>query len=189
MSNILFFEAGDKYNHDYTNNDYKNNEYNKGLSVSGDIITEDGRRKLLEKIQELHSKKPSISAEIQEAKDNGGIEENEEFTMALERLSRLEYDISVLQNVVENYIVVKIPPSGIYDCVKVGLSVTILNTDTEREVTYQLLGEYESDPRNGVISIKSPLGKELLGCKVGDYVELERGDDFIEYKVLKIFSK
>lgn len=180
MSEVTFFEVTDKYNQQ---------DYNKEISVSGDIITEGGRRKVLEKIQELHRQKPSISKEIQEAKDNGGIEENEEFTMALEKLHRLEYDIAVLQNVAENYIVFTIPPSGVYDEVKIGLSVTILNVDTNREVTYQILGEYESDPPRGIISNKSPLAKELLGCKVGDYVDLERGNDFIEYEVLKIFSK
>lgn len=188
VNNMSFFEVADKYIHNINNNNNKN-EYNKELSVSGDIITEAGRQQVLYKIQELNRRKPEISKEIQAAKDNGGIEENEEFTMALESLSRLEYDISILHNVAENYIVIKIPPSGIYDEVKVGLSVTILNIDTEREVTYQILGEYESDPHNGVISVKSPLGKELLGCKVGDSVELDRGNYIIEYEVLKIFSK
>lgn len=182
MNNIAFFGTTDKYNH-------KNNNDNEDANVSGDIITEAGRRKVLERIQDLLKQKPLIAKEISAAKENGGIEENEEFSMALDKLSRLEYDISILQNVAQNYQIISIPSSGEYDTVKVGLSVTILNTDTEKEATYQILGEYESDPRNGVISIKSPLGKELLGCKVGDYVDLERGNDFIEYEVLRIFSK
>lgn len=182
MNNIAFFGTTDKYNH-------KNNNDNEDANVSGDIITEDGRRKVLDRLREMSKQKPLIAKEIQTAKENGGIEENEEFTMALDKLSRLEYDMSILQNVAQNYHIISIPSAGEYNEVKIGMSVTILNLDTDREVTYQILGEYESDPKNGIISHKSPLGKELIGCKVGDYVDLERGNDFIEYEVLRIFSK
>ncbi len=180
MSNLTFFEVIDKYN---TNNN------NEELSVSVDIITEDGRNRVLEQIRVLAKQKPMIAKEISEAKENGGVEENEEFAMALDKLARLEYDISILHNVAQNYRLVKVPSSGEYDVVKIGMSVTILNTDTDRKVTYQVLGEYESDPSNGVISHKSPLGRELLGCKVGNYVDIERGNDFIEYEILRIFVK
>jgi len=181
MNNITFFESVDKYNN--------KKEYNKEIPVSGDIITEAGRKQVLQRIYELVKQKPIIASEIQQARENGGIEENEEFTMAMEKMQRLEYDISVLNTVAETYIIFKTPKAGIYDEVKIGMSVTILNTETDKEITYQILGEYESDPRNGIISHKSPLGKELLGCKVGDYVDLERGNNFIEYEVLKIFVK
>lgn len=181
MSSLAFFEVIDKYN--------TNNNNNEELSVSVDIITEDGRNRVLEQIRVLAKQKPMIAKEISDAKENGGVEENEEFAMALDKLARLEYDISILHSVAQNYHLVKVPSSGEYDVAKIGMSVTILNTDTDREVTYQILGEYESDPSNGIISHKSPLGKELLGCKVGDYVDLERGNDFIEYEILRIFSK
>lgn len=181
MNNITFFESVDKYNN--------KKEYNKEIPVSGDIITEAGRQRVLQRIHDLVKQKPIIAKEIQEARENGGIEENEEFTMAMEKMQRLEYDISVLSAVAETYIVIQTPKAGEYNEVKIGMSVTILNTDTDRKVTYQILGEYESDPPNGVISHRSPLGKELLGSKVGDYIDLERGNDFVEYEVLRIFAK
>lgn len=180
MTNISFFTVSDKY---------KNESTNEEIPVSGDIITEAGRSKILEKIQHLVSLKPSIAQEISDAKDNGGIEENEEFSMALDKLTRLEKDIADLTRVAETYMVAPIPEAGTYDEVKFGMHVKILNCDNDREVTYQILGEYESDPSNGIISHKSPLGNELIGCKVGDYVDIPRGGDYIEYEVLEIFSK
>jgi len=69
--------------------------------------------------------------------------------------------------------------------VLVGTTVTILNTETEQEFTYTILGVHDSDPANGIISMKSPMGLELLSREVGDEVEVNN----TYYEILKIVAK
>lgn len=181
MDNIVSFTLSDKYNH--------NNNNNKEFQVSGDIITERGRREILEKIYILSKKKPYISEQLKDARDNGGVEENEDFSMALEEMMRLDLEISKLQFIAETYNIVPNKPVGEYKKVEVGVSVTVKNVSSEKIVTYTILGEIESDPSKGVISYKSPVGKELIGCSVGDIAYIERNNDYIELEILKIFVK
>lgn len=182
MNNALSFIVYDKYNHNNNNNkEYK--------EVSGDIITEKGRKHILERIHILSKRKPLISEQIKDARENGGIEENEEFSMALEEMMRLDMEIAKLQFIAETYAIIPTKEKGDYSKVEVGLSVTVKNLSTDKIITYTILGEMESDPSEGVISHKSPVGKELLGCSVGDVAYIERNKDYIELEILKIFAK
>lgn len=181
-NNALSFVGYDKYNHNNNNN----KEY---YEVSGDIITEQGRKQVLEKIQILSKKKPLISEQIKDARENGGVEENEEFSMALEEMMRLDMEIMKLQFIAETYTIIPTKAKGDYSKVEVGLSVTVKNLSTDKIITYTILGEMESDPSEGVISHKSPVGKELIGCSIGDVAYIERNKDYIELEILKIFAK
>lgn len=165
----------------YTNK--REREYNNIM----DLITEKGRKDVLEKISELQKRKPLISEQIAAARENGGIDENEELHMALEDLQRLDVETTRLQSIVDKSQELKIPPPNDYSTVRPGMTVQLENFNIDKIVTYTILGEYESDPNKGSISFKSPLGKELLGLHVGDVAELIRGDDVIEYEVLRIF--
>jgi transcription elongation factor GreA len=71
----------------------------------------------------------------------------------------------------------------------VGTTVTVLNTDTDVESTYTILGEHDSDPNNGIISFKSPLGSELLQRSVEDEVEIRAGNNISNYEIIKIVVK
>lgn len=159
------------------------------LPVSGDIITEAGRSMLLDKISRLFKRKPEISERIAAARSQGGLEENEELHGALEDMQRIDIEIYRLQSMLDGATLLPTMKSGDYNVVALGTTVTIKNLDNNRIVSYTILGEVESDPSAGIISFKSPLGKELLGSKVGDFIDIERGDDFIEYEILKIFVK
>ena len=158
-------------------------EYNNTM----DLITEKGRTDVLTKISELQKRKPKISEQISAARANGGVDENEELHMALEEMQRIDMEISRLQLIVDKSSILTIPKVGEYDAVKPGMTVQVENFNINKILTYAILGEYESDPSNGSISFKSPLGKELLNGRVGDIIELERGDDIIEYEILRIF--
>lgn len=168
---------------------YTNNEREQEYSSNMDIITEQGRIDVLKKISELRKRKPEISQRIADARDQGGLEENEELHMALEDMQRIDYDINRLNGILEKCVEINIPPAGDYEIAKPGMWVEVENLDTERVVTYQLLGEVESDPGKGILSVQSPLGRELLNSRVGDIAEIERGSDIIEWEVLRIFSK
>ena len=152
-----------------------------------DLITDEGRVEVLKKISELQKQKPFISEQIAAARDNGGVDENEELHMALEEMQRIEVEVGRLQTIVDKSVTLNIPAVGEYDAIRPGMTVELENFNIDKIVTYTILGEYESDPGKGSISYKSPLGKELLGLRVGDAVELERGNDIIEYEVLRIF--
>ena len=107
--------------------------------------------------------------------------------MALEEMQRVEVEIIRLSEIIDKSATLNIPKSGEYDIVRPGMTVEIENFNTEKVMTYTILGEFESDPNQGSISYKSPLGKELLNMRVGDCVELQRGNDIIEYEILRIF--
>jgi transcription elongation factor GreA len=165
----------------YTNN--RERDYDNTM----DLITDKGRVEVLKKISELQKRKPFISDQIAAARENGGVDENEELHMALEEMQRIEVEMGRLQTIVDKSATLNIPAVGEYDAIRPGMTVELENFNIDKIVTYTILGEYESDPGKGSISYKSPLGKELLGLRVGDAVELERGNDIIEYEVLRIF--
>lgn len=152
-----------------------------------DLLTQEGRTTILEKISELRKRKPEISERISNARDNGGVEENEELHMSLDEMQRIDMEIGRLETIIDKSTELVIPKPGKYDKIKPGMTVELENFHIDKIVNYTILGEYESDPGKGSISFKSPLGKELIGLSVGDVVELQRGDDIIEYEVLKIF--
>ena len=171
-------DDSDKYTDNMRERDYSN---------TMDLITEKGREQVLKKIFELQKRKPIVSEQIAAARDNGGVEENEELHMALEEMQRVDVEIIRLSEIIDKSATLNIPKSGEYDIVRPGMTVEIENFNTEKVMTYTILGEFESDPNQGSISYKSPLGKELLNMRVGDCVELQRGNDIIEYEILRIF--
>ena len=72
------------------------------------------------------------------------------------------------------------------DCVAVGVTVTVLDVDFEEEMTYKVVGPAEADPMNGLISDDSPVGRALVGAKVGDEVVAEAPVGEIKFKILSI---
>ena len=173
-------DQNDKYT--ANNNDQ---EYNKNM----DLLTKNGRTDLENKIMILNRKKPIIAEQLYAARENVGIEENEELHMSLDEMNRVDIEIARLQAIIEKSTLLEIPAPGSYDKIIPGVTVELENFFVDKIVTYTILGESESNPSNGSISFKSPLGRELLGMGVGDVAELIRGDDVIEYEVLKIYVK
>jgi len=173
-------DQNDKYT--ANNNDQ---EYNKNM----DLLTKNGRTDLENKIMILNRKKPIIAEQLYAARENGGIEENEELHMSLDEMNRVDIEIARLQAIIEKSTLLEIPAPGSYDKIIPGVTVELENFFVDKIVTYTILGESESNPSNGSISFKSPLGRELLGMGVGDVAELIRDDDVIEYEVLKIYVK
>lgn len=151
-----------------------------------DYITHEGRLKILNQIKELEERKPEISERLSAARLQGSLEENEELHMALEDMQRLDMEITRISEQLSNVKILEPLKPGIYDEVEIGTTVTIENMDTETKHTWTILGEAESDPSNGIISYKSPLGKELLSQTVGDEIEILAGKNHVYYEVLEI---
>lgn len=150
-------DQNDKYIEN--NNDQ---EYNKNM----DLLTKNGRTDLENKIIILNRKKPIIAEQLYAARENGGIEENEELHMSLDEMNRVDIEIARLQAIIEKSTLLEIPAPGSYDKIIPGVTVELENFFVDKIVTYTILGESESNPSNGSISFKSPLGRELLGLGV-----------------------
>ena len=168
----------------YTDNSFER-EYNSYM----DIITKDGRKQVVDKITELKKRKSGISERIGVAREQGGVEENEELHMALEEMQRNDVEIERMSKILADCTLLNELPAGKYTKVVPGVTVRLENFTVDKIVEYTIFGEVESDPSKGIISFKSPLGVELMNAKVGDEIELDRGTTTIEYEILDIFVK
>ena len=153
--------------------------------ADGNFMTGSTRDRIMEEIRELDARKPGISDRIGEARLQGGLEENEELLMALEDMQRHEQELSRHQERLVDVQIIQPIILGKKKNVLVGTTVTIMNVDTEKEFTWTILGVHDSDPTNGIISMKSPMGMELLTREVGDEIEVNG----TYYEILKITAK
>jgi transcription elongation factor GreA len=157
--------------------------------TKSNFMTASTRDKIIAQVQELEGKKPAISEQIGNARMQGGLEENEELIMALEEMQRLDMDIHRHQEKLVDVALISQLPPGKHKIVKMGTTVTIMNIETEKESIYTVLGIHDSDPNNGIISFKSPLGGELLSREVGDEIEIQAGNNISNYEIIKIVAK
>ena len=158
----------------------------RGINMSdGNFMTVSTRDRIIAQIRELEERKPEISDRIGEARLQGGLEENEELLMALEDMQRHEQEVNRHQERLIDIQLIPQLPLGKKKNVLVGTTVTILNTETDQEFTYTILGVHDSDQANGIISMKSPMGLELLSREVSDEVEVNG----TYYEILKIVAK
>ena len=136
-------------------------------------VTEYGLRKLKEELHYLKTKeRPSISNQIAEARDKGDLSENAEYDAAKEAQGLLELKISKLEDTVSN---ARIIDESKLDASKVLIlsKVKLKNLTNKAILTYTLVPEQESDLKTGRISVDSPIGKGLLGNKVGELAEIK----------------
>lgn len=136
-------------------------------------VTEEGLRKLKEELHHLKTKeRPSISNQIAEARDKGDLSENAEYDAAKEAQGLLELKISKLEDTISN---ARIIDESKLDLHKVLIlsKVKLKNLANKAELTYTLVPEQEADLKSGKISVDSPIGKGLLGKKVGDIAEIK----------------
>jgi len=148
--------------------------------------TEEGLQKLKDQLIQLKSKeRPSISKQIAEARDKGDLSENAEYDAAKEAQGLLELKISKLEVVVGN---ARVLDEKNIDTSKVSIlsKVKIKNKKNGMEMTYTLVAEEEADLSAGKISVKSPIGKGLLGKKIGDTAVVKAPAGKMDFEVLGI---
>ncbi|AEA34144.1 transcription elongation factor GreA [Hippea maritima] len=137
------------------------------------LITPEGYRKLLEEMEDLQkNQRPAIIKEIEEARAKGDLSENAEYHAAKEKHALIENRISELSKKINNAQVVD-PETVPKDRVNFGCKVILYDIEKEEEIEYMIVGEDESDPENGKISINSPIARSLLGKQEGDEVEVK----------------
>jgi transcription elongation factor GreA len=153
----------------------------------GDIpITKEGFQAVVEELSRLKKvERPDIIKKIAEARSHGDLKENAEYHAARERQSFIEGRIGHLEGIVADSKVID-PLSLNGDTVLFGATVTILDTNTDEEITYKLVGEVESDPKNGKISVTSPIGRALIGKSEGDEVKVQTPSGVKEYEIVEV---
>ncbi len=135
-------------------------------------MTADGYSKLQEELNDLISKqRPEIIEAIAEARGHGDLSENAEYQYAKEQQSLIEGKIADLESAVSRAEVIDLK-SLEGDDAKFGATVEIDDDDTGDKVTYQIVGEYESDIKNNKLSVNSPLARGLINKSIGDVVEI-----------------
>jgi transcription elongation factor GreA len=129
--------------------------------------------------------RPRIIQAIAEARSHGDLSENAEYHAAKESQSLNEGRIAELEDKISRAEVIDVSKlSG--NTVKFGATVTLIDEDTEAERAYQIVGESEADVKSGKVSVTSPIGRALIGKKVGDTVEVNTPGGGKSYEVLKI---
>jgi transcription elongation factor GreA len=149
-------------------------------------MTAPGLAALEEELRFLKGQERSaIIRAIAEARSHGDLSENAEYHAARERQSFVEGRIAELEEITSAAEVID-PASLSGDTVKFGASVLLLDEDTEKEVTYQIVGTFEADIKQARLSITSPLAKALIAKKVGDTVAVPAPGGDRSYEILKI---
>ena len=140
-----------------------------------------------EQLHELKTiERPRIIAAIAEARAHGDLSENAEYHAAREQQSFMEGRINKIESTLADVQIIDVSGISERDKVVFGATVTILNIDSNEEVTYQIVGELEADINIGLISIASPIARSLIGKKIGDIVDVNAPSGVIEYEIIKI---
>ncbi len=149
-------------------------------------MTAPGLQRLNDELRQLKaSERPAIIRQIAEARTHGDLSENAEYHAARERQSFIEGRIAELEEIVSSVEVID-PSSLSGEHVMFGAHVWLVDEETEKESTYQIVGVHEADIRGGRLSVSSPLAKALIGKKVGDTVSVPAPGGDRSYEILGI---
>lgn len=149
-------------------------------------MTERGYQRLVEELQRLKTvERPKNVQEIEEARALGDLSENAEFHAAKDRQSLLDVQIREIEDKVARAQVIDISKlSG--DKIVFGATVKLVDGDTEETVVYKIVGDHEAEPKDGRISVSSPVARSLIGRRVGDEVEVKTPAGVRSFEVLAL---
>ncbi len=152
-------------------------------------MTADGYAQLEAELKHLKNvARPEVITAIAEAREHGDLSENAEYHAARERQSFIEGRVAELEDKTARAQVIDVSKlSG--KMVKFGATVTIVDEDTDEEMTYKLVGEDEADVKQGRIGITSPIARAIIGKTIGDSVEVTTPSGVRGYEILKVRFK
>ena len=150
------------------------------------ILTSKGMKALEDELQDLKVvKRKEIAQKIKEAREQGDLSENAEYDAAKDEQRSIEAKIEELEKIIRNAEVID-ESAFDKDTVSIGSTVKFYDEEFDEELEYRIVGSTESDIMKGLISNESPLGKALVGSKIGQEIEVESADGISRYKVLEI---
>ncbi|PMR67734.1 transcription elongation factor GreA [Halomonas heilongjiangensis] len=147
-------------------------------------MTVAGEARLRKELEELKGEaRPKVIAAIAEAREHGDLKENAEYHAAREQQGFIEGRIQEIEGKLSNAQVIdvtKLPRTG---KVIFGVTVELINLDSDEEVTYRIVGEDEADIKSGRLSVTSPIARALIGKEEGDVVAVRTPGGDVEYEI------
>lgn len=152
-------------------------------------MTPEGYEKMEAELKKLKSvERPNIIEAISSARELGDFKENAEYHSAKEKQAFIEGRIQELESYISRAEI--IDPSKLSgDTVRFGATVKLMDEETENETTYKIVGQYESDIKNGRLANNTPIAKALMGKKQGDFVEVKTPKGEKNFEILKVTYK
>ena len=156
------------------------------MEAKKNILTYEGLKKYEEELQELKVvKRREVAQKIKEAREQGDLSENAEYDAAKDEQRDIEARIEELEKILKNAEVVDEDEVDL-GRINIGCKVKILDVEYNDELEYKIVGSTEANSLKGKISNESPVGKALIGAKVGDVISVETPAGVFQYKVLEI---
>jgi transcription elongation factor GreA len=150
-------------------------------------LTKDGEVAIKKKLANLKFvERPRVSASIAEARAHGDLKENAEYHAAKEEQGLMEAKINDIESALSNAQVIdvqKIPETG---RVIFGSTIKLYDVNSDQEIVYKIVGNLESDPTNGLISIDTPIAKGLVGKFVDDEVTIITPSGQLTYEIIEV---
>ncbi len=145
-------------------------------------LTKEGITELEQECAGLIAQRGPIAERIKAAREFGDLAENAEYTSARQEQERVESRIAEIEHILQNVQLIQ-KPKGV---VKVQLGSTVKLSNNGKTKEFQVVGTVEADPLNGKISDESPIGKALIGKKVGDEIEIKTPAETNTFKIIEI---
>lgn len=150
-------------------------------------LTQEGKKQLEEKLDYYKTvRRPEVTKKIGLAREFGDLSENAEYDAAKDEQARIEAEISEMETKIRNCIIIKKVDTS---KVSIGCYVTLYDKTFDEEVKYKIVGSTESDPKQGLISNESPVGRAVLGKVIGDEVNVETPNGILNFVVKNISLK
>ena len=150
-------------------------------------MTKSGERKIRDELEVLKKeKRPQVISAIAEARAHGDLKENAEYHAAKEEQGMIEAKIGSLEHQLAQADVIDVQQFENNGKVVFGATVTMVNLDTEKTVRYQIVGDFEADIGNGLLSVRSPMAKGCIGRVKGDIVEIELPAGVQEFEIMDV---
>ena len=153
-------------------------------------MTSRGAKLLEDELNHLKSvERPNVIAAIAEAREHGDLKENAEYHAAREKQGFIEGRIQEIEGKLGNAQVIDVSNMQGQEKVVFGATVTLVNVDNEQEVSYQIVGDDESDIKAGLISIRSPIARGVIGKMLDDEVTIKTPAGEVTYDIIKVEYK
>jgi transcription elongation factor GreA len=150
-------------------------------------LTQRGAQRLREELEQLKSvKRPQIIEAIAEARAHGDLKENAEYHAARDMQSFVEGRIKELEGTLSNAQVIEVGKLNVGSRVVFGATVELVEVETDDEVTYQIVGDLESDIKQGLISVSAPIARALIGKHEGDTVTINAPSGPRSYEIVAV---
>ena len=156
------------------------------MDMEKHYLTPEGKKELEEKLQYYKTeKRKQVTEQIVRAREFGDLSENSEYDAAKELQAQVEAEIAEMEDILLSCQIINKKDIK-SDEVSVGSTVKLYDEEFDEELEYKILGTIESNPAKGVISNHSPVGKALIGRKVGEKISVKLPTGVVNYKILEI---